>query len=365
MENKPRMISGTQLVFLLLISRLFTLFTFVPRARTAASGSTALLCIPLAGAAVGILLIPFLLLLRRSQTDLLSCAFQLGSGYGLVVSLLFGVFCIYMAAFTTSHFSFFMASAVYPNSTPWAFLLLLTLAAGYAASLGLEAFSRMSVWVFSLLLLLLLLFVCALLPEVNPVYLTSPLLDGLPAVGKGIFYTAVNHAEAVALILLLPRVRRAGGRVAAGWLVLTILVYELLSFLTLTVLGDYAKTRLFPLHTLSSLAQLSGFGRLDLLHIALWIFAAFLRLTVYLYCAAVCLRRIFPSAAFGRSCACCAAVSGIWSLATARGMQFWNRISEQVWVVAAPFLLLVAAVPLVTLLLTSLGRNSAGKGRIK
>ena len=43
MENKPRMISGTQLVFLLLISRLFTLFTFVPRARTAASGSTALL----------------------------------------------------------------------------------------------------------------------------------------------------------------------------------------------------------------------------------------------------------------------------------------------------------------------------------
>ena len=51
MENKPRMISGTQLVFLLLISRLFTLFTFVPRARTAASGSTALLCIPLAGAA--------------------------------------------------------------------------------------------------------------------------------------------------------------------------------------------------------------------------------------------------------------------------------------------------------------------------
>ncbi len=365
MENKPRMISGSQLVFLLLISRLFTLFTFVPRARTAASGSTALLCIPLAGIAVGILLLPSLLLFRRTQTGLLDCAFQVGSGYGLLVSLLFGAFCLYMAAFTVSHFSFFMTSVVYPNSTPWVFVILLTLAAGYAASLGLEAFSRMSVWVFSLLLLLLVLFLCALLPEANMVYLTSPLLDGTPAVGKGIFYTAVNHAEAVALLLLLPRARRAGGRTVAGWLVLTVLAYELLSFLTLTVLGDYAKTRIFPLHTLSSLTQLSGFGRLDLLHITLWIFAAFLRMTVYLYCAAVCLRRMLPNLRFGRACACCAAVSGVWALMTAQGMRFWNQAAEQIWTVAAPFLLLAVAAPLATLLFTSLGQSPTGKGNGK
>ena len=59
-------------------------------------------------------------------------------------------------------------------------------------------------------------------------------------------------------------------------------------------LGDYAKSQRFPFYTVTKIAEVSIFQRLDSLHVALWVFMALVRLSLFLEVAGKSLARMLP-----------------------------------------------------------------------
>lgn len=324
MQGKVRTISSAQLVLLLTVSRLFTLFTSISHTDSSGSGSAALVAIPLAGIGALAAGVPYLLMRRRCGPDSLEAACRVGKAYGAAAAFLFCVFCLMAAARTAAQFTYFMVSAVYQNVQPWVLLFWLTLLAAYAAALGLEAFSRLGALAFFLALGATLLVFGALLPRMNPIWLASPFLDGVQPTWQIMRHLLVQNAELVLFPLLASRAGGKGVKPYFWWTALTTLFYEALALVVLTALGGFAATRLFPLHTLAVVARLPVFGRLELCYIVLWVLLAFLRMALYLYCACVCLRRMVPKLSLGKTAAACAVVSGVCAYA-AVAMRFWQR----------------------------------------
>lgn len=342
--SRPRDISPAQLVMLLLLCRLFVLFTDTSRSENNLSGPASLASVPLAAAGALLMLLPFFLLRRKAGGDMLTAFWRVGRPFGAALTAACGLFCVYTAASTAGHFSFFLVSTVYQNAKQWVFVLLFLLAAAYAAALGLEAFSRAGGFFFAAAMAAGALLLFALLPEVDLANLASPFLDP-GALAAGTLRGVAGNADFLLFLLLFPRVRGGSGKTGFWWVALTAAVWWVLCFFVLTALGDYAGTRLFPLQTAAAVANLSVFGRMDLVHITVWIITAFLRAAAWLYCGCTCLRRLFPKVRMGAASALCALAAGIAAVAAA---PLWEAAGSA-WESGVPLLLLAVAAPLVTL----------------
>lgn len=360
MQSKARDISAAQLVMLLFVGRMFSLMTYVSKTQTVESGSLSLLTIPLASIAAAAAALPLLLIYRNCGADPLTCAYRAGRPFGAAFSVLLLLYCLYTAAYTASHFEYFMTSTLYQNAAPWLFIFVLLLAAAYAASMGLEAFSRLSVLAFVLTLGVLILLAAVLFPQIKLAYVENPLRNPAGDIGKTVWYTFAGNSELILFLLFAGRSRTKNGKGKpfAVWLILFTLAAELIAFLLLTALGDFAKTRLFPMHTAAVVAQFALFGRLDLFHIITWVVVAFLRATSYIYAAAVCLRRLFPKLPFAGAAwlsggtACLASLLASPLLLRGQAVPFGG----------AALTLLAVLFPLITLLLPKArGVNGAAK----
>ncbi len=347
MAEKAYDISGVQLVLLLFVTRLFTILTFVPKSDVAISGSAALLAILLSGILGLVFFLPFFWFQKKCGENLLDAVFRVGKAYGWVVSVLLWLFCLYVVSYTISHFTFFMTSTFYDDAKPWLFLILLILAAAYGAVLGVEACARLGALAFALVLVVTLLIGCALFSQIDLIYFTNPLRENWKTISQNVFFTATNNTECILFLLLFSRTKEKKKRTVVWWLLSITIMYELLAFLTQAVLGNYSNARLFPLHTLATLARFSDFGRLDLLHAAVWIFCAFLRASIFLYSASVCLRRLFPKLGRGWAVSICALISVAVTAASVQGMLIWKE-SYHVVVETVPFLIFMALFPILT-----------------
>ena len=92
--SRPRDISPAQLVMLLLLCRLFVLFTYTSRSEKNLSGPAALAAVPLAAAGALLLLLPFFLLRRRAGGDMLTAFWRVGRPFGAALTAACGLFCV-------------------------------------------------------------------------------------------------------------------------------------------------------------------------------------------------------------------------------------------------------------------------------
>lgn len=58
--------------------------------------------------------------------------------------------------------------------------------------------------------------------------------------------------------------------------------YELVAFFTVVIFGAYGKTILFPLYSLSGMARLSILDRTEAVHVIIWVFVAFVRISLFI-----------------------------------------------------------------------------------
>ena len=212
MRTKPHDISAGQLIMMLVLCSIFTMFSYTSGTRETLSAPAAPLVLLLSSAGALVVIIPFFLLKKHAGPDLLTAAYRAGRPVGTVTSALFGLFCIYMAAQTTAYFVFLMISTVYQNAPPWIFIVIFLLTAGYAASLGLESIARFSAFLFALTLLVGVLILGSLLPEFELVRVAWPLVDGPEPVIPGTIRVLASNAEILLFILLVPRISRGTGK---------------------------------------------------------------------------------------------------------------------------------------------------------
>lgn len=319
METKQRNISGFQLGALLFISRYFSYMTYLPQNRTTLTGPTALMSVLVAVAILTVAFQGYRIMCKRCGPDLFQAAHRVSPAFEKLVAALLGIYALLISASSMAQFDFFMSSTIYQNVRSWIFVIPLGAAVAYAAALGLESFARMAVPAAFLVLVTVLLLTGALAREVQPAYFYSPFYDGWGEIWEGAIMLVAHMAEFLPLILLFPRTgTQSPNKVFTGWLGCSMVVREWMILLVIATLGDYAALREFPLYGAASLAEVGPFGDLDTAHIVIWVIVGFLRISVYLYCGGICLRRIFPKGKLGLFSSLLAAASvgfSLWAFA--------------------------------------------------
>lgn len=279
-------ISRGQLAAMLICARCFSLLTFAPRTMPAYEGSVVMLSQLAATVITWILLQPMLLLSqKRDGMGTMEAAFLVNKRGGRLSALVLWLLLVLLGADALAHFQYFLSGAIYPGASPMIFVLLLAAACGYSAAMGVEAVGRMSALVVFAFFISIAAVTAVLLPQARLVNVTSPLFDGARPVVEATVSALIGNADLLVLPVLLPMCWK-DSRVPTAWFLFgSLVLYELIPFLTLTVMGQYSRTRLFPVYTLMTIAQVSVFERLDILHLGLWILIALIKVSVYLIAA--------------------------------------------------------------------------------
>ena len=294
--NRSSAISGAQLVTLLFISRIFDFLTYESSGKTRIEGTASLLAFPVGLALTALLLLPaFLLLRQNSGCGVIDCAYRyLGKRGGAPMAFLTGLFALSVAVDTVTGFEFFLSAGIYSGAPAWFLVVTLTGAAVYAASMGYEPMSRVATIVFVGFWAAFLFMGAALVPEMDPVYLRPVNLGAGWEWAWLCIRQAAGNTETVALLFMISVINGKPSRCFWYWTGLMLAVLELVSLVSTMALGDYGASQRFPFYALTKIAEFSIFQRLDSLHVALWIFMAFIKTALYLRIAGESFRFLLP-----------------------------------------------------------------------
>ena len=206
------------------------------------------------------------------------------------VALLYAGYFLYFAAASIGRFSFFASNRLNPHTTLLLFVVIMAVAACYAAYLGLAALGRFAA--FCAAALVLIIAAVLLLNIGNTAWINFfPLRENQPiSMLKNSLIFAANSVEPVLYPALADKTGAGRGKALFGAVCSAYAGIIVLVGLCIGVLGAGASLRPYPVFTLFQMTALGGFSRLDVLYTAFWVFAVFLKCAVLLYCAVCCLR---------------------------------------------------------------------------
>ncbi len=294
--NSEIKINSLQLVAALLISRFFTMLVAMPNSRYALTGAGGLLPPLFSFLLSCIVLIPLLLLMNKFPNHSLTMtAKEVAPKLHKPLLLWQFLICLVCAIATVSQSEYFVTNALYPDADRRWVILLFLLVVCYLCIMGLAALSRASLIVCGLIAFSFVLIFSGVAGQVDFLELSSPLLNSSENYIRTTIAYWGQQTELVLLCVLQPyNNKKRFGKDILTILLGGILVTELLSLFTLMVLGDYGKTRMFPVYTLAALSGHGFFSRLDYLHILSWIFACLLRCALFSWAAVMLLQDLFP-----------------------------------------------------------------------
>ena len=346
-------ISSWQLAVLLFLSRVMQFFLAAPQ-NEQPGALTAALLLPASVAVSALLLLPAYFLLRRHP----DIAGERWGGAGLVYPVAFFLFSLCVLIQTTCAFSYFLTSVAYAQTSPWLFILLLLAVGGYAASMGYEPTARFGSFVLAALLLALLFVGISLWPQVQWEFLRPPSYDGWQSQLFLFINLTLGNVETAALLFLISAVNQNKRSVFWKWSLLSVVTLAAIFLFTAAALGDYAKSQRFPFYTVTKIAEVSIFQRLDSLHVALWVFITLVRLALFLEVSGKSLARMMPKKASKYAVAVCAALVAVLSGILTEKPDVLEALGN-FFAGGVPVLLLTVLLPL--LLLLSCRKGGTGR----
>jgi len=243
-----------------------------------------------------IFMLPAFFAAKGSSLSIADIAAEQSKMLGKAAAALLAVFSILVTIQSLISFQFFLTTAVYEQGPKLLYIVLLTIACIYAASLGIEAFSRSAIFVTVLILAGFFIISLLLIPDYNTLYLHTPFYDGIKPVFTEAFATVFRYTELIAFLMLVPY-DKTDAKKSFFWLIGIALITSLLIvFLTQTALGDYGRAQTFPVYLLSRVAELSFIQRFDSLYVVLWLFSAFFKVALYIFLAGDCIKKLFAKA---------------------------------------------------------------------
>lgn len=290
-------IGSWQLAILLFLSRTMQFFLASPVKEQPGPVTTALL-LPVSALLTGLLLVPAYCLMRRAEgKGIVDLAIQRWGKWGLLCPALYFLFSLCVLVQTSSAFAGFLTSVVYPDTSPWLFLLLLMAVGGYTAAMGYEPAARFGGFVFLAFVGAVVFAGICLWPQARLEYLPPPAYDSWQSQLRLLITLTLGNVETAALLFLIPVVNQEKKSVFWKWSLLSVAILEGVFLFTAAVLGDYAKSQRFPFYTVTKMAEVSVFQRLDSLYVALWVFMVLVRLAVFLEVGAKSLTQLLPQRA--------------------------------------------------------------------
>lgn len=291
---KEKKISSGQFFSLLLLTRLLSWLTYTPSGAVGRNTSDFLLFALIGCLMILLMAVPLLLLYRKNaDRDILDLTCEISPGFAKFAASGYALLFLFFAFVTLTRLDMFAGTTVFPESDTTFFILLAAALSCYAATRGLEALGRAgSICLF----IFCLSFAAVLLTMYRKVDLNnfSPLLyNGSAPVLKDALDIALWTVEPAAMLVLFPRVTGNRKKGFFIWLLAFSGLAQLVFFLMLGSLGDFALLQLFPVHTISVLCEFAVFEHLDEILAGTWILFAFMKLSFMLYLFSESLKKAF------------------------------------------------------------------------
>ncbi len=291
--NNQQQISAGQLIALLLTSRLAVSLTFAPTIHQQSNGTDFLISLLLQGVLLAALLLPTWWFSRRSKgigTVDYSLA-VLGKG-GRAVAVAYGFACLAVQFADLLRFSRFAASTLSPDMSSAILIVVLMLTAGIAAFYGIQAVARSAVILAFFVVLAIVLASLFLLPQMELINFPPLFYDGFSPVIAGALEELPRSLETAVLGLLLPYVRGSAAKGYLAWCGIFTAVALIIQATVAGVLGDFGALEQYPYYTALTTVRIGVIQRLDIVAIAIWIGALFLKTAFFGMLFIDCFQRV-------------------------------------------------------------------------
>lgn len=202
-----------------------------------------------------------------------------------VLKVFYGLYFIFSGAVNISKFAVFSSTELNQNAKIAVLAGFMILACTYAASLGIEAISRFGSMVFVITLIGFAGLIAEGAGDFSYLNLFPVTQNSGESILRNIIFSVCSTNEIVLFIALAPKINGKTTRPFYFSMAASYIVVMLLIAFTVGVLGDTASLSAYPLFEMSQLSKLGSGERLESIFTALWIFAVFLKVTLFLYCA--------------------------------------------------------------------------------
>jgi len=295
MEYAKCKISAFQFFMMLFLSRMLTTVTYLS-SYTKDVRLSDILVQPVFRITMGILIMlpVYYVYKKHSDKNVLDLVRERNTKLSKILSIIYVITFFYFTVVTIARLDLFAGTVVFPETDVDYMLTFVIIFCCYGAFLGFEALGRTSVLTAVLVIPAIVFIFVALMGKVDLLNSTPIFYNGVMPVVKTAIDSVGQTVEYAIIAIALPRVN---GKVKKGffiWLIAQTLIMAVMVFFTMTVMGNYAGTQLFPFHTLASLAEFAMFDRLDAIFTGVWIMCAFIKGSLLIFLQVSILRKEFP-----------------------------------------------------------------------
>lgn len=243
-----------------------------------------------------LLIIPALILYKKSSNkDVIMSSYDVYGKGGHVVAILYFVVFLFISINTIVDTVFLLDNAIYTDSSSFTLIAVLILVCVYAASAGIESISRAGFIIFIFFIIFTIILFVSLSDEVNTFNIAPISEEPFRKISDSVFNNFARSSEIIALILLLPYVQGNYKKGIVWFFILTFITFEVVVFFILTVFGNFSDNLGFPFYSLISISGFNVFEHTDSVHIGIWIFISFIKISMYLYLAFTCFQKVLPT----------------------------------------------------------------------
>ncbi len=224
--------------------------------------------------------------------SLLSIAESTLGNIGKAVSVIYGIFFLLINTISLSLFLTLIINTMNPSASRWSIAAVLVSIALFGAIKGIETITRTSICIFFLFLSGFILIFITLIPHFEMLFSEPLLHDGTDHLIQGYLYFFSHCSSVAEIAVLIPYVRNDKYVHFTIWNTCVTLFVSALLLFVVCVLGEYAYLQIFPVYTLSTMAEIAGIQRLDALVIGLSMTALVVRLSCGLFVIGECCSEI-------------------------------------------------------------------------
>ncbi len=336
-----------QLFMMMFLSRVFITLLYMPTSTKSLNGGDSILQILIGTIILVIVAYPIDKYLNGDTKESFlkekSRIFQIVECVVIIAAMLF------FTLISLTRFNIFATTVIFPASDLRFFLLIIALCSLYCVVMGLDVLGRTAEIFFGFIVFSISFVLISTVGRIEFINFTPALYDGIKEPLKQGLFSVSQTIELFFPVFLKDKIKGGTKNFIYPWLLTTMAFLLIMVGWQSGVLGDYGKTQLFPLFSLTSLSTLGFVERLDAFITSSWLVCIFIRVAIFIYISKDCLVTVFPKVKNKDASLIIAASVGLIILLMKENYSS-RLLLEKIYYPFAFFVILVIILPIIKLM---------------
>ena len=285
-------ISSIQLFCILFVCRLLATFTYMSQLQTTLHAGSRIVSAALYFVFSLIFAIPVLLYLKKQKnTSFINSVNTLSENSARIIGIIYAGVFIFSAIITLTRFGLFAETVLLQNAGLYISVFFLLVVSVYCARQGLQSLAKTAVIFSGILAASLAIVSIGNIGDCKLINIPAVQASDISNIVKQAFFSACRNIEIPALLFVAEQIKGKTVAVVLKFLTTFSIISVILFTMAGCALGEYAEQQIFPLFTLSSVAEIGFFEHTEDLLTGIWIVCAMLKTAFLLYVASQCFQK--------------------------------------------------------------------------